>query len=78
VAASIQARVLVKRQRLPRLICYVILVDTSRSVATLQHATRTVPIVFQTIYEPVAQGFVQNRANPGADITGFGWNLVTA
>ena len=49
----------------------VILVNTSRSLATLQHATRTLPIVFAMIYEPVAQGFVQSLAHPGANITGF-------
>jgi putative tryptophan/tyrosine transport system substrate-binding protein len=49
----------------------VIMAGTSRAVATLQQATQTVPIVFTTIYEPVAQGFVQSLAHPGGNITGF-------
>jgi putative tryptophan/tyrosine transport system substrate-binding protein len=49
----------------------VILASTSRVVATLQQATRTVPIVFTMIYEPVTQGFVQNLAHPGGNTTGF-------
>ena len=48
----------------------VVLAGTSRTVATLQQATRAVPIVF-TIYEPVAQGFVASLAHPGGDTTGF-------
>ena len=43
----------------------------SAGLATLQQATRTIPIVFVLIVEPVAQGFVQNLAHPGANITGF-------
>jgi putative tryptophan/tyrosine transport system substrate-binding protein len=49
----------------------VILASTSRVIATFQQATRTAPIVFTMIYEPVAQGFVQNLAHPGGNITGF-------
>ena len=48
-----------------------ILASTSETVAALQQATRTVPIVFTTIYEPVSQGFVQSLAHPGGNITGF-------
>jgi putative tryptophan/tyrosine transport system substrate-binding protein len=49
----------------------VILASTSRVVAALQQTTRTVPIVFTVIYEPVAQGFVQSLSHPGGNITGF-------
>jgi putative ABC transport system substrate-binding protein len=49
----------------------VILANTSRAVAILHQATNTVPVVFTTIYEPVAQGFVQSLAHPGGNITGF-------
>jgi putative ABC transport system substrate-binding protein len=49
----------------------VMMAVTSRAVATLQRATQTVPIVFTSIYEPVAQGFVQSLAHPGGNITGF-------
>jgi putative ABC transport system substrate-binding protein len=49
----------------------VILANISRAVATLQEATRTVPVVFVGIAEPVAQGFVQSLAHPGGNMTGF-------
>jgi putative tryptophan/tyrosine transport system substrate-binding protein len=49
----------------------VILPNTSAAVATLQQMTRTVPIVFLGIVEPVDQGFVQSLAHPGGNITGF-------
>lgn len=49
----------------------VMLAGTSGTLAALQRATRSVPIVFFMIYEPVAQGFVQSRARPGGNATGF-------
>jgi putative ABC transport system substrate-binding protein len=49
----------------------VVLATTSRGVATLQQATRTVPIIFVSIIEPAAQGFVQSLAHPGGNITGL-------
>jgi putative ABC transport system substrate-binding protein len=49
----------------------VIVASTSGAVSTLQQATRTVPIVFTTIIEPVDQGFVQSLAHPGGNMTGF-------
>jgi putative ABC transport system substrate-binding protein len=51
-----------------------ILVDSSRVLAEVQHVTRTVPIVFVQVTDPVAQGFVSNLARPGANITGFSSN----
>jgi putative ABC transport system substrate-binding protein len=49
----------------------VVLATTSRAVATLQQATRTVPIVVTGIIEPVAQGLVRSLAHPGGNMTGF-------
>jgi putative tryptophan/tyrosine transport system substrate-binding protein len=49
----------------------VIVAFDSRTVAALQKAMPTVPIVFATITEPVAQGFVQSLAHPGGNATGF-------
>ena len=49
----------------------VILPNTSAAVATLQQATRTVPIVFLGIVDPVDQGFVQSLAHPGGNTTGL-------
>ena len=34
-------------------------------------ATKTIPIVFVGVSDPVGQGFVSNLANPGENITGF-------
>ena len=40
-------------------------------VAPLQQATRTVPIVFAIVADPVGAGFVDSLARPGGNITGF-------
>jgi putative ABC transport system substrate-binding protein len=40
-------------------------------VASLRQATRTIPIVFMNVTDPVGAGFVQNMAHPGGNITGF-------
>jgi putative ABC transport system substrate-binding protein len=40
-------------------------------VAALQQATRTVPIVFANVSDPVGAGFVGSLARPGGNITGF-------
>jgi hypothetical protein len=37
----------------------------------LHQATRTVPIVFMLIPDPVGAGFVENLARPGGNLTGF-------
>jgi putative ABC transport system substrate-binding protein len=49
----------------------VILCETTSVVAALKQATRTVPIVFTNLSNPVGSGFVANLARPGANITGF-------
>ena len=41
------------------------------SVAALQEVTRTVPIVFVMVADPVTAGFVDSLAKPGGNITGF-------
>jgi ABC-type uncharacterized transport system substrate-binding protein len=41
------------------------------TVAALQQATRTVPIVFVTVVDPVGAGFVTSLAHPGGNATGF-------
>ena len=40
-------------------------------MAALQQATRTVPIIFVTIIDPVGAGFVESLARPGGNVTGF-------
>ena len=41
------------------------------TVAPLLQATRTVPIVFMTVIDPVGSGFVTSLAQPGGNATGF-------
>jgi ABC transporter substrate binding protein len=40
-------------------------------LAALKQATRSIPIVFSVVNDPVGQGFVANLARPGGNITGF-------
>jgi putative ABC transport system substrate-binding protein len=49
----------------------VILALAVPSVQALQRATRTVPIVFANVSDPVASGFVQSLARPGGNTSGF-------
>jgi len=49
----------------------VILASATPAVATLQQATRTVPIVFAQVSDPISAGFVASLAKPGGNITGF-------
>ena len=48
-----------------------ILASSSPAVAALQQATRTVPIVFVIVVDPVGAGFVDSLARPGGNTTGF-------
>jgi len=49
----------------------VILVSSGSALAALQNATRTVPIVFVNVTDPVGAGYVASLARPGANTTGF-------
>jgi putative tryptophan/tyrosine transport system substrate-binding protein len=49
----------------------IILAFTSPIVAALQRTTRTVPIVFVGVIDPVGAGFVTSLARPGGNTTGF-------
>jgi putative ABC transport system substrate-binding protein len=49
----------------------VILANGSVVVAPLLQATRTVPIVFVVVPDPVGGGFVNSLARPGGNATGF-------
>jgi putative ABC transport system substrate-binding protein len=48
-----------------------ILARSSPVVAALMRKTRTTPIVFFQVVDPVGQGFVANLAHPGGNVTGF-------
>jgi putative ABC transport system substrate-binding protein len=49
------------------------IIQTGGTLATvaLQRETRTIPIVFATLADPVATGIVPNLNQPGGNITGF-------
>jgi putative ABC transport system substrate-binding protein len=51
----------------------VIFANSSVALRAAQQATRTVPIVFTTVIEPVTQSFVSSLAHPGGNITGFSY-----
>lgn len=48
-----------------------ILASGTATVTALMQTTRTIPIVFGQVIDPVGQGFVAGLANPGGNITGF-------
>ena len=49
----------------------VIFASASVNVAALQRITRSVPIVFASVIDPVGAGFVASLARPGGNTTGF-------
>src|SRR5262245_28514495 len=49
----------------------VIVTVGSITVAPMQQATRTIPIVFTNFADPVGAGLVQSLARPGGNATGF-------
>src|SRR6516165_3595483 len=49
----------------------VIFATNTPAVSALQQATRSLPIVFTNVGDPVGGGFVASLAKPGGNITGF-------
>jgi ABC-type uncharacterized transport system substrate-binding protein len=49
----------------------IILASGTLSVAALQHVSRTLPIVFVGVTDPVGAGLVESLARPGGNVTGF-------
>ena len=49
----------------------VIMANGSAAMGPLLEATRTVPIVFAIVPDPVGAGFVQSLSRPGGNATGF-------
>jgi putative tryptophan/tyrosine transport system substrate-binding protein len=49
----------------------VILAHGTPAVTALRAATRTIPVVFVSVIDPVGAGHVQSLARPGGNITGF-------
>jgi putative ABC transport system substrate-binding protein len=50
----------------------ILVASTTQYLVAARNATRTIPIVFVAVADPVAQGFVASLAHPGGMITGFG------
>ena len=58
----------------------VIFTAGSAAIEPLRRATRTVPIVFALVPDPIGAGFVDSLARPGGNITGFtqfDYNIAT-
>ena len=49
----------------------IILAHSSMAVTPLLQATRTIPIVFTTVTDPVGAGYVDSLSRPGGNVTGF-------
>ena len=49
----------------------VIFASGSAAVGPLRRATRTAPIVFALVIDPVGSGYVNSMARPGGNVTGF-------
>jgi putative ABC transport system substrate-binding protein len=49
----------------------VLLVHGTAALIALRKTNTTLPIVFSTVSDPIAQGFVASLARPGGNITGF-------
>ena len=58
-------------EELVRLSPDVILANGNPVVAAVLQQTRTVPIVFVQVADPVGSGFIQSLARPGGNITGL-------
>lgn len=54
-------------QREPR----VIVANGTPAVAALSKATRTIPVVFALVMDPIGLGYIDSFARPGHNITGF-------
>ena len=49
----------------------VIVAHGTPALGALHQATRTIPVVFVSVIDPVGAGYVQSLAVPGGNITGF-------
>ncbi len=49
----------------------VLLASTTPAARALQHETRTTPIVFVSVGDPIGAGLVTSLAHPGGNVTGF-------
>src|SRR4030095_8852429 len=61
---------------LVRLKVDVLVVSTTPAVQAAKNATRTIPIVFFGVFDPVAAKLIDSLARPGGNVTGF-TNIAT-
>ena len=71
VEASSPSQLQAAAAELVRLAPDAILANGARAVSALLKETRSIPIVFATITDPVGQGFVRSLSRPGGNVTGF-------
>ena len=55
----------------------IILASTTPATVALQRETRTIPIVFANVGDPVVSGTVARLDRPGGNLTGFGGSEAT-
>jgi putative ABC transport system substrate-binding protein len=65
------ARIQASAKELVSLPCEVIVARSTPAVAALIKETRTIPIVFSYVVDPIGSGFVQSFPRPGGNVTGF-------
>ena len=51
--------------------CEVIVARSTPVMAALAKQTRTIPIVFSYVADPIGSGFIESFARPGGNVTGF-------
>jgi putative ABC transport system substrate-binding protein len=49
----------------------ILVVNGTLGLQALQQATRTIPIVFVNVIDPVGQGFIMSLEHPGGNVTGL-------
>jgi putative ABC transport system substrate-binding protein len=76
-AASNEERARTAAAELLELTPDVISANSTLPLRAAQQATRTVPIVFTTVIEPIDQGFVASLSHPGGNTTGFSYLEVS-
>ncbi len=70
-AAGNPERARTNAAELATLVPDLVLANGTQVLSALQWATRSTPIVFVVVADPVGGGFVQNLARPGGNTTGF-------
>ena len=65
------SRIQASAKELITLACEVIVARSTPAVGALVKETRTIPIVFSYVVDPIGSGFVQSFARPGGNVTGF-------